>query len=61
MGPGMMYGWGPGYGYGPQEGQPDTNLTPEEREARQKAFIDEYLRRYLPGYTLQKKPSSKNK
>ena len=68
MGPGMMcgYGWGPGpmgpgYGYGPQEGQPYRNLTPEEQEARQKAFVEEYLRRNLPGYSLEKKPAPKSK
>jgi hypothetical protein len=55
MGPGMM---GPGYGYGPGEG---PNLTREEREARAKAFVDEYIRRYLPGYSLEKKPSTKTK
>ena len=70
MGPGMMgpgygpgYGWGPGmmgpgYGYGPSEG---PTLTPEEREARAKAFVEEYVRRYLPGYTLEKKPTTKKK
>jgi len=68
MGPGMMgsgYGYGmgpwmmgPGYGYGPGEG---PNLTREEREARAKAFVDEYIRRYLPGYSLEKKPSTKTK
>lgn len=68
MGPGMMgpgYGYGmgpwmmgPGYGYGPGEG---PALTPEEREARTKAFVDEYIRRYLPGYSLEKKPSTKSK
>jgi hypothetical protein len=72
MGPGMMgpgygpgYGYGmgpwmmgPGYGYGPGEG---PNLSPEEREARAKAFVEEYLRRYLPGYSLEKKPSANKK
>jgi hypothetical protein len=68
MGPGMMgpgYGYGmgpwmmgPGYGYGPGEG---PALTPEEREARAKAFADEYIRRYLPGYSLEKKPSTNKK
>jgi hypothetical protein len=73
MGPGMMgpgygpgYGWGPGmmgpgYGYGPGEGQSYSNLTPEEREARTKAFVEEYIKRYLPGYSLEKKPSTKTK
>ena len=70
MGPGMMYGygWGPGpmgpgygYGYGPGEGQARPRLTPEEREARQKAFVEEYLRRNLPGYSLEKKPEAKKK
>lgn len=72
MGPGMMgpgygpgYGYGmgplmmgPGYGYGPGEG---PRLTPEEREARAKAFVEEYIRRYLPGYTLEKKQSTEEK
>ena len=69
-GPGMMgpgygpgYGWGPGmmgpgYGYGPNE--PPT-ITPEEREARAKAFVEEYLRRNLPGYSLERKPPAKKK
>ncbi len=73
MGPGMMgwgygpgYGWGRGmmgrgYGYGRGQGQSYRNLSPEEREARAKAFIDEYLRRNLPGYTLEKKPAAKKK
>ena len=72
MGPGMMYGpgygyglgpWmmGPGYGYGPGEGQSYPNLTPEEREARAKAFAEEYIRRYLPGYSLEKKQSTNKK
>ncbi len=73
MGPGMMgpgygpgYGWGPGmmgpgYGYGPGEGESYPNLTPEEREARAKAFVEEYVRRYLPGYSLEKKQSTKKK
>ena len=55
MGPWMM---GPGYGYGPGEG---PALTPEEREARAKAFVDEYIRRYLPGYSLEKKPPTDKK
>ena len=58
MGPGMM---GPGYGYGPGEGQSYPNLSPEDREARAKAFAEEYLRRYLPGYSLEKKPQAKKK
>ncbi|MGE5217830.1 MAG: hypothetical protein ACM3SP_12585 [Chloroflexota bacterium] len=65
MGPGMMYGpgygWGPGYGYGPGEGQPYPRLTPEQREARRKAFVEEYIRRHLPGYSLEKKPPAKTK
>ena len=68
MGPGMMgpgYGYGmgprmmgPGYGYGPGVG---PALTPEEREARAKAFVEEYITRYLPGYSLEKKESTKTK
>jgi hypothetical protein len=70
MGPGMMgpgygpgYGWGPGMmgpgpGYGRGEG---PTLTPEEREARAKAFVEEYIRRYLPAYTLEKKSTTKKK
>jgi hypothetical protein len=73
MGAGMMgpgygpgYGWGPGmmgpgYGYGPGEGQPYPDLTPEEREARTKAFVEEYIRRHLPGYSLEKKQPTKKK
>ena len=75
MGPGMMgpgwgyghgYGWGPGpmgpgYGYGRGEGQSYRNLTPEEREERAKAFVERYLQRHLPGYTLEKKPQAKKK
>ena len=73
MGPGMMgpgygpgYGWGPGmmgprYGYAPGEAEPQPKLSPEEREARAKAFAEEYIRRYLPGYTLEKKPPTKKK
>lgn len=37
MGPWMM---GPGYGYGPGEGPAGS---PEEREARAKAFAEEYI------------------
>ena len=75
MGPGMMgrgygpgYGWGmgpgmmgPGYGYGPGEGRAYRDLSPEEREARAKAFVEEYLRRNLPGYSLEKKQQPKKK
>ena len=75
MGPGMMgrgygpgYGYGmglgmmgPGYGYGPGGGQPYSNLSPEERESRAKAFVEEYLRRNLPGYSLEKKQQPKKK
>jgi hypothetical protein len=59
MGPGMM---GRGYGYGPGEGQQRyPNLSPEEREARAKAFVEEFLRRNLPGYTLEKKQQQPKK
>ncbi len=66
MGPGMMgpgWGYGPGYGWGPgmRGPGPETELTPEEREARAKAFVEEYIRRYLPGYRLEKKEGSKKK
>jgi hypothetical protein len=67
MGPGWRHGYGmgggygPGYGYGPDEGQSYRNLSPEEREARAKAFAEQYLRRYLPGYSLEKKPQAKKK
>lgn len=66
-GPGMMgrgYGYGPGdggYGYGPGQGQSYRNLSPEEQEARAKAFADEYVRHNLPGYSLEKKSPTKNK
>jgi hypothetical protein len=36
-------------------------LTPEEREARAKAFAEEYVRRYLPGYRLEKKEGGEKK
>lgn len=73
MGPGMMgpgygpgYGWGPsmmgpGYGYGPGEEGSYPKVSPEEREARAKAFVEEYIRRYLPGYSLEKKSPTKKK
>jgi len=64
MGPGMMgpgYGYGRGYGWGPRARQGDTELTPEERESRAKAFIEEYIRRYLPGHKLEKKEDGKKK
>ncbi len=47
MGPGMM---GPGWG-----GQYQQPMTPEEAEAQAKAFVEEYIRLYLPGYELKKK------
>jgi hypothetical protein len=63
-GPGMMeggqgYGPEPGYGYGqgPGQGQAAPNLSPEEQKARAKAFVDEYIRRYLPEYKLEKRDS----
>jgi len=58
MGPGMM---GPGYGYAPGEAEPQARLSPEESEARAKAFVQEYIRRYLPGYSLEKKQPAKKK
>jgi len=49
------YGPGPGYRPGPEQSQPPQNLTPEEQQARDKAFVDEYIRRNLPEYKLEKK------
>lgn len=40
---------------GPRATRGEPDLTPEEREARAKAFAAEYIRRYLPGYRLEKK------
>ena len=71
MGGGMMggQGYGPGYsgsqGYGPgyrpnpEQSQAPQNLTPEEQKARAKAFVDEYIQRYLPDYKLEKKGTTK--
>ncbi|MGB7946080.1 MAG: hypothetical protein WCH75_00215 [Candidatus Binatia bacterium] len=61
-GQGMMgggQGYGPEYGYrqGPGQSQPSLNLTPEEQKARAKAFVEEYLQRYLPEYKLEKRDS----
>lgn len=69
MGQGGMgggQGYGPGYGpYGsspsPEGRQSSPNLTPEEQKARAKAFVDDYLRRNLPEYELQRKDSKKSK
>ena len=49
------YGPGPGYGPSPQQNQPPQNLTPEEQKAREKAFVEQYIQRYLPDYKLEKK------
>lgn len=49
------YGPAPGYGPRPEQSQPPQNLTPEEQKARAKAFVDDYIRRYLPEYKLEKK------
>jgi hypothetical protein len=46
MGPGM---WGPGW----RHYQP--NLTEEQVEEQAKAFVEQYIRFYLPGYELSKK------
>jgi hypothetical protein len=32
-------------------------LTPEQREERARAFTEHYIKQFLPGYTLEKKPS----
>jgi hypothetical protein len=61
-GQGMMgggQGYGPEYGHrqGPGQSQPSLNLTPEEQKARAKAFVEEYLQRYLPEYKLEKRDS----
>jgi len=67
MGQGGMGGGqgnGPGYGpYGssPEGSQASPNLTPEEQKARAKAFVEDYLRRNLPEYELQKKDNKKTK
>jgi hypothetical protein len=63
IGGGQGYGPGPGYGYGqgPGQGQAAPNLSPEEQKARAKAFVDEYIRRYLPEYKLEKRDSKDNK
>jgi hypothetical protein len=53
------YGPGPGYRPSPEQSQPPQNLTPEEQKARAKAFVDEYIQRYLPDYELEKKDSKK--
>lgn len=67
MGGGMMGGqgygpgysgsqnYGPGYRPNPEQSQAPQNLTPEEQKARAKAFVDEYIQRYLPDYKLEKK------
>jgi hypothetical protein len=62
-GGGQGYGPGPGYGYGqgPGQGQAAPNLSPEEQKARSKAFVDEYIRRYLPEYKLEKRDSKDSK
>jgi hypothetical protein len=59
MGGGQGYGPAPGYGYGqgPGQNQAAPNLSPEEQKARAKAFVDEYIRRYLPEYKLEKRDS----
>ncbi len=31
-----------------------SNLTPEERQAQAKDFVEQYVQRYLPGYKLEK-------
>ncbi len=57
-GRGQDYGpYGPGAGYrpSPEKSQPPQNLTPEEQKERAKAFVDEYIRRNLPEYKLEKK------
>jgi len=62
MGGGQGYGTGYGpYGSTPEGGQSSPNLTPEEQKNRAKAFVEDYLRRYLPEYELQKKDSKKSK
>ncbi len=64
MGQGGMgggQGYGPGYGPSPEGGQSSPNLTPEEQKARAKAFVEDYLRRNLPEYELQKKDTKKSK
>ncbi len=56
MGPGMMgsHMMGPGM-MGPGWGQYYATLTPEEAQAQAKAFVEEYIRLYLPGYELKKR------
>jgi hypothetical protein len=33
-------------------------LTPEQREERTKTFVEHYIQRFLPGYTLEKKTTN---
>jgi hypothetical protein len=54
-------GYGPGYGSGQEQNQASPNLTAEEQKARDKAFVEDYIRRHLPEYTLQKKDNKKGK
>jgi len=64
MGQGGMgggQGYGPGYESVPEQKQTSPNFTAEERKARDKAFVEEFIRQHLPEYTLEKKNNKKGK
>jgi hypothetical protein len=61
MGHAGMHGMGPGMMGAGAAGCPmatEATLTPEQQQERAKTFVEHYIKQFLPGYTLEKQPSS---